>query len=452
MFLDSHDELKIHTAPYRVKEVVWYKLPQSHVYPGNERQVITHWPGKVNARTLKIETHHLEIVEMEDLNGDKVQIPQPVNAQYYVYSIELLGVGESTVIECRVEELLPWVAYACPDALRGPQATALLKKTDATLSNLNPSEQVFEEVLTAWAWARHVATAVQTYYCPAGFFLDRETSKKLRRRRKGYASGTKKGKKTRAGKEAREKEYDRELEMLASNVQQYQMVWFGCEKIWVGDMVRLAGTFELPSSVRDAKHGNQHNDKTKKSNGNSKVFSAYIQLYKGRTRQDGKGQFVKLDGYTMTEEHIGNPAFLQVTHIYRLPPDAEQGGAGSPGTLLFDGHIYELAKDDEDPWHASKKPPSLYGDMQGILDASDTSSSSTAATATSKQDQDQGGIVDSSNGTRRKKTAQESISNMYKKSLLPPSPPGYSFKPLKRVEGASEDECASGIPVFMIAG
>lgn len=379
----------------------------------NDRLRITHWPGQVIAKTLRIETHHIEIVEMEDVNGDKCHIPQPVNAQYYVYSIELLGVGASTIVECRVDELLPWVAYAVPEILKSPQTRSLLVKSDNPLETLEPHED-FKQVLTTWVWVRHWANAIQSHFSPFGFFQDPETSIKLRRKRRGYNNGAKKNKTTRAERDAREKEMLRETEMIASHIQFYQGVWFGAEKLWVGDVARVAGTYRRSS--KEQEHAN----------------AAHVQLYAGRSRRDGKGQLVKLDGYSVSGEAAGKPAFFQITHIYRVP-----GNDGSPGTLTFDGTFYELIEEEEDPWNDEKRPPSLYDDMQGVLDTSDSSST------------DQDYVIDPITGAKK---LDCSIPSMYRRTLMPPAPAGYRFKPLQRRDGAADDETAAGIPAFMLAG
>lgn len=400
---------------------MWHKLDKVLVCPSNENLQIAYWPCEIISKTLKIKTHHVEIVSIVDMNGDPMDIPQPVNMQYYVYTVELLGLESgSNTFECRVEELLPWVACCVPDALRGPQAANLLKRKDTLLKSLDSEEEMFESMLTTWAWARHWADAVRSQFSPFGLFFDNETIKKMRRRKRGYYfNGTSKKKKTRAEKEAREKEMIREVELIEGNIQQYQGIWLGSEKVWVGDMVRLAGTLALPPS-------SQPDGTTEIAN------TAHLQLYRGKSLRDGKGQLVKLDGYHIHEESVHSPAFFQITHIYRVP-----GENGEAGTLQFDGTFYELVREEGE---TVKKPPSLYGDMQGTLDSSDTSTSSTT---------DQHYVVDPVTGA---KALDNSISNLYKRGLVPPPPLGYTFKRLKKLSGAADDEGATGLPPFMIAG
>jgi hypothetical protein len=418
----------MHSAPYREHEIVWYKLDIPHICPTNAKVQITHWPAEIISKTLKIETHHVEIVSIEDMNGGKMDIPQPVNMQYYVYMIELMGVESgANTFECRVRDLLPWLTYSVPEVMR-TQARTLLKRKDSLLKSLDGDEEDFQSRLTTWAWARHWADAIRSHFAPFGLFFDSEALKKMRRKRQGgYYNGSIKKKRSRAEKDAQEKEMIRETEMIESSVQQYQGIWFGTEKIWIGDMVRLAGTFESP-----------HSDPSKPSskaqmngNGRSTSNSAYLQLYKGRRLSEGKGPLVKLEGFKMSEASIGKPIFLQVTHIYRVP-----GQEGSPPTLQFDGSYYELVKEDEGK---VKKPLSSNGGMQGVLDNSDTSSSSTP-------DQDLGDPV---TGVKQLDT---SIPSLYRKELVPPPAGGYVFKPLKRLAGIAEEDGATGIPPHMIAG
>lgn len=388
---------------------------------------VTHWPAEIISKTLKIETHHVEIVPIEDMNGDKIDIPQPVNLQYYVYMIELMGVESgANTFECRVRDLLPWVTYSVPEVMR-TQARMLLKRKDSLLKSLDGDEEDFQSVLTTWAWARHWADAIRSHFAPFGLFFDSEALKKMRRRKQGgYYNGSSKKKRSRAERDAKEKEMIRETEMIESSVQQYQGIWFGSEKIWVGDMVRLAGTFESsPSTFSKPSHQAQAN-----GNGITTSKSAYLQLYKGRRLSEGKGPLVELEGFKMTEASIGKPAFLQVTHIYRMP-----GQEGTPATLHFDGTYYELVKEDEG---RVRKPPSSNGGMQGVLDTSDTSSSC--------PDQD---FIDPVTGVQKLDT---SIPSLYRKELVPPPAGGYVFKPLKRLPGIAEEDGATGIPPHMIAG
>lgn len=418
-----HDDLKIHSAPYREHEIVWFRLNKAHVCPTNAKVQITHWPAEILVKTLKIETHHVEIVSVEDMNGDRIDIPQPVNVQYYMYTVSLMGLeGDRSTIECRVENLLPWVVFYTPEVMRGIQAAALLRRQNKPLESLDPDKEDFHKVLTTWAWARHWADAVRAHFSPFGLFFDSETLKKLRRKKTGgFFNGTSKKKRTRAKRAAREKEMLRELEMIAANVQHYQGVWFGSEKIWVGDMVRLAGTFEKPAS----------SNAQPVAPSEESIDVAHLQLYKGRSVKEGRGPLVKLEGFKIDAQSLGRPAFFQVTHIYRVP-----GHNDKPGSLQFDGIYYELVKQDIDE---TKKPPSLYGDMQGFLDTSDTSSSSTT-------DQN---VAAGPNGEL---FPHAGIPGLYRKELLPPAPVGYAFKPLKKLPGFSDEDGPGGLLPYMIAG
>lgn len=364
------------------------------------------------------------MVSIEDMNGDRMDIPQPVNAQYYVYTISLMGLeGDSSTTECRVEDLLPWVTFYTPEVMRGPEASVLLRKMDRPLKSLSHNKEDFHRVLTTWAWARHWADAVRAHLSPFGLFFDNETLKKMRRRKTGgFFNGTSKKKRTRAERDAREKEMIRELEMIANNVQQYQGVWFGSEKIWVGDMVRLAGTFEKPAN----------SDVPSTPQKQEALETAYLQLYKGRSTRDGHGPMVRLQGFKKTDtQSLGKPAFLQITHIYRVPGHNE-----GPGSLQFDGVFYELLKESV---NKARNPPSLYGDMQGVFDTSDTSSSSTT---------EQNAVIEA-NGEKRPDVG---MPGLYRKELLPPAPAGFAFKPLKRLSGINAEDGPSGLLPYMLAG
>jgi hypothetical protein len=410
-------------------------------------------------KTPKIETHHVEIVEMEDMKGNKMRVPQPVNAQYYTYTIDLFGIESVSKVECRVEEILPFAAYAVPLALNSGKAALLLRKQERALETLDPEKEKFRDALTTWAWARHWAIAIRTHFSPFGMFFDPETIKKMGRRRRRYlaaynnnnnssngitvnGNGNKrsgiiingKRRKTRAVKEAREKEMEREKQLIRISRQSYQGIWFGCEKFWVGDLVRLAGTYEYESNAF-----------SKNNRSITSTDTAHLHLYRGVTRAGGEptAQVSILEGLKLDKETEGKPAFFQITHIYREPIPAGSGEeGGEQGELFFDGYFYQAVKDTEqqeddgDKWTATKSSTS-FGGLQGTSDSSDTCSS------------DQDYIVDPVTGLKK---LDLSVGHMYRRMLLPPPPARYSFQPLKSLDGKFEEDLTATIEPWMIAG
>ena len=237
----------------------------------DETLAITHWPAVVRHRELKIESEAYwpdENGSSSEAGDDYDNLPQLRVKQSHVYDLEYLGLPGSRYT-CEREEMLPYMAYNPPARLMSDEQRKRLKDFD--VEPVFEEMQNLEQALTVFAYAHQLSKHMWRKYSVFGVIHD-----PMNKRRKDHITN---------GQAAQAKK----IEAPPQTIQFYQCVWWGAEKIWAGDLVRLAATWYSDGSG-----------------------SALLKLF-----VDSK--IVPIPGAKINKASLDKPVLFALAHIYRDP-------------------------------------------------------------------------------------------------------------------------------------
>lgn len=275
---------------------------------------ITHWPAIVRRRELKIESKVYwpegEGGSSDSLSSSERPLEPTLRVkQSHIYTLAYLGITKGRY-RCKRSAMLPYMAYNPPSRLMSDEQRKRVK--DFTEEPDLELMQNLEDALSVFAYAHQLSKHVWRKYSTFGMILD-----PLNKRRKNHIQGQ-----LPAGGAARMKH----IEMLSRTIQFYQCVWWGAEKIWAGELVRLAATW-----FSDADG------------------SALLKLV-----SDSK--IVPIPGAKISMESLDKPVLFSLAHIYRDPVKKRLRIMGTFLEILEDG---PKSRDEQVP------QPSLFmGEME----------------------------------------------------------------------------------------
>lgn len=216
MRLSRYFELSNHIASYRLLELAWYspeKLGRPPPFkPG--RQLLL-WPVIIRER-------HLSVKTTVNRTGDGP--PELHNIQTYTYEVELLGT--INVVSTDASHLVPFNSFQ-PHSFPGADGLPFPRDFD-TFATWRDAEDAWLAGLEA---ARHIAISFTPFLEIDGPLQANTRWQDLQDAKAGKASQA-------------------TLHKLDTQELSYQGLFWGPEKIWVGELVRLIGQWIVePSGV-----------------------------------------------------------------------------------------------------------------------------------------------------------------------------------------------------------
>ena len=259
---------------------MWYVLPQPILDRQDPTLQITHWPARVIDHVLSSRA----TAQDNATPADPFAPPTLQTKQFYRHLLELLGT--STEVVCENRELAPWLVR--------PEIERLLAREQANRVALYESVPLFESLagvesaIGPWTFAMNWALHIANSYCPMGMYFHADMKAANKPSKEGIPKALYRRRKKRAQEEQRKAE------------QCYQGLWWAAEKIWVGEVVRLAGVW------------NQADDGAVRL---KLVFSE-----KDKTLNSSIApRLMSLQGCRLHYDSHGRPAFFKISSIYRDP-------------------------------------------------------------------------------------------------------------------------------------
>lgn len=209
--------------------------------------------------------------------------------------------------------ILPYMAYSPPARMMSDEQRGRLQDfaEDPIFSEL----RYLEEALTVFAYAHQLSKHIWTKYSTFGMIID-----PLNKRRRDNAGHLE----LLNGIAARAKK----IESLSRTIQFYQCLWWGAEKIWAGELVRLAATWYSDASS-----------------------SALLKLA-------GESKIIAVPGAKISLDSLDKPVLFSLAHIYRDPVKQRLRIMGTFLEILEDNG---KPKEDEHP-----EVPLFLGEMEKI--------------------------------------------------------------------------------------
>jgi hypothetical protein len=232
---------------FRVGEVVWCKVPDSPIH-----QVIEYWPGVVENSRIKSVSKDC---------GDTTDPANRETLQWTVYTVRLLGL-QRCFVRVRDSEVLPYQLHSTPQPV-WIELGRLIQDQNVfdwnELQQLNPFEtnrnlatdpmreraslDLLKQSAAPFALAASLASKISEHYCPIFQFMQQTPVPPL-------PSSSDKGKRPSRAKEAVAVEIKLVFGEDGHLIQpvrpkgpvkrtEYEGLWWGPEKIWIDDLVRL---------------------------------------------------------------------------------------------------------------------------------------------------------------------------------------------------------------------
>lgn len=201
----------------RKHEVVWHILEEPFVNDEIPKYSLTHWPGIIQERRVNTET------AIRDDIDDRTGAPEIAFRQRAGYIVLLLATR--TTVFSPYDRTVPYAAYA-PQELQNTDVQGRLRKYTKVpdLPNLHD----WSRAITPWTCALQMATYLRDRWSLLDPYYNSRLQEKLDRFHEKAST-------------ARAKEMV--LEELKKHETSFQAIYWGCEKIWVGEMVRLTASW-----------------------------------------------------------------------------------------------------------------------------------------------------------------------------------------------------------------
>ena len=285
----------MHEFPFRTDELVWYVLPHSLPHQQDPSLRITHWPARVNDRILSSRNKFDRNVS----SADPFAAPTIQTEPYYRYLVDLLATTSEVV--CENKQLTPWLVWPIDNRLSaGEQTNSIsLYHTIPSIKSLIDYETAFAPWTYARLWGQHIAET----YCAMGMYFPTNVKAAYKPSKEGIPRHIYLRRKKRAQDEQRKLQ------------QCFQALWWSAEKIWVGEMVRLAGIWD------------QAND------GAVRIKLVFCEKDQNKSSTSSPPRALIVKDAMLNYQSHGRPAFFKINTLYRDPKTQD---------MCLAGHFYEL--------------------------------------------------------------------------------------------------------------
>lgn len=214
----------------RKYELVWHKLEKPFVCRHKEKFIITHWPALVVERRIEIDpTVHVHLAGEAD---DTVPDPLIRVKQRAGCMVRLLATRGT--IYSSYQQTLPYVAYTPHDLLNNDVHAYLCEYKDKpAFSDLSD----WDEAITPWVLAKQIVGYIKESWClvdPYWRPTEYDKLKRLMARSKSQSAE------------------NRARMDIAEHETAVQSIYWGCEKIWSGELVRLYASWGVAKDKRTA--------------------------------------------------------------------------------------------------------------------------------------------------------------------------------------------------------
>ncbi|KAI0825812.1 hypothetical protein BC629DRAFT_1450686 [Irpex lacteus] len=346
-----------HIRYFRKGELVWCALDPPILGPRGEEDAIRFWPGLIDVVTTKAipikrpdaEDDAMDVAESASRSGSpKAKITWSVKQQTS-YKIKLLALAQNYHLSD--DEVLPYLSYApsellleslrsvLPQALQDEKSQALAYNPD-TMSDYNPLAESnpvdrFNDAITPYTLAIQIASHIATYWSPTD-----EYDCKLSAPSPSSQTPTGNSNPTGAApslqdvlnaasqQNARSGGSSQPPDLTVSQ-QRYQGLWWGAERIWGDELVRLK-----LSRSQFAPQGAQT-------------------VYPPSGPSEATMEWYAANGETLDVSMIGateKGMFMKIESMFVVDTPRPDGQPGTIKECRASGMIYELADEGfEDP-------------------------------------------------------------------------------------------------------
>lgn len=261
---------------------------------------ITHWPALIDHRIL-IAAADAQQVQQSEVEGDGAPRAVLETNSSYQYLLILLGLSSEVMVDNT--SVCPW--------LLSPFHLILLHKYAQPPSSRTPPEITLESLtsmrraITPWKLAVQQGQQISDNFTCAAKFYSTENKHVLRPSKGGIASPLYR---------RRKKETERARQTAS---QLFQCLWWGPERIWAGEIVRLAGTWDATAE------------------GVAQLALRFKESGKKSKSKDGPAHSpVPFEGARVSIEARDKPAFFRIDRIERDFRTREVTISGQPFELV----------------------------------------------------------------------------------------------------------------------
>ncbi|KAI0739337.1 hypothetical protein BC629DRAFT_1564626 [Irpex lacteus] len=411
-----------HIRYFRKGELVWCALDPPILGPRGEEDAIRFWPGLIDVVTTKAvqiqrpdaEDDAMDVPESASRSGSpKAKITWPVKQQIS-YKIKLLALAQDYHLSD--DEVIPYLSYAPSDllleSLRSDEKSQALAYNPDTMSDYNPLADAnpvdrFNDAITPYTLAIQIASHIAAYWSPTDEYECKLSAPSPSShiptgnyKPTGAAPSLQDVPNAATQQNARSGGSSQPPD-LTVNQQRYQGLWWGAERIWGGELVRLK-----LSRSQFAPQGAQT-------------------VYPPSGPSEAAMEWYAAHGETLDVSMIGateKGMFMKIESMFVVDTPRPDGQPGTIKECRASGMIYELADEGfEDP----NEPAQDAGSGSNGKEAS-------SASAVVKKEE-----------PRDRDLSHPILSTLFP---LPDAPIGHKFRPILH----PEHECV--VSLSLIAG
>lgn len=251
--------------------------------------------------------------------------------QFHKYEINILNTSSKSRILVENKDLVPWIAYRPPHELLNLQVTkrylGILTKAEDERHYEDLQQLPFTQLYTLWYHAFLTGNKATNYYIPLYEYLDSPKIKEM----------------IKTAPRPMTAKYKNMLEYQKKIADKYfQAIFWGNEKIWVGEIVRIAATWSIDDKEKQGVDSDDSRTGTRLRLHSYGHPTAQAQQHGKSAASTSKQvepepQYIKTEDLMVSLESIGKPVYFRVSTI-RREEDTQ--------LVTITGSYWELVEDD----------------------------------------------------------------------------------------------------------